>query len=436
MSKPIVVIVGRPNVGKSTLFNRITKTKSAIVGDLPGVTRDRNYHEAEWDNKQFIIVDTGGFYIEPPDDVYHQVKEQALFAIEEGDIIIHLLDGKQGLTPSDIELAKLLRNSGKKILWVVNKIDAPTHEYRTTEFYELGAEHIWPISAVTGYGYNDFMEHLISIIPNFKPETLEFPKIAVVGRPNVGKSTLINTLVGKSRMIVSPIPGTTRDSIDTICTYYGRKYFLIDTAGIRKKNKIGYSIERFAMIRVLKSIQRCDIALIVIDASEGVVEQDKKIAGIVNEYGKGVIFLLNKWDKIKDPEKTYKILVDELYRKIWFMDYAPVITISAIEKKRVTKIFPVIDEIINERKKRIPTSELNKYFQEILSTINLPIYKGKEIKLYYFTQVGIEPPTFVIYCNYPTAIKDTYARYIERILRNNFIFKGTPIKIYFKKKES
>jgi GTP-binding protein len=435
MAKPVVVIVGRSNVGKSTLFNRITKTKSAIVEDLPGVTRDRNYIDAEWDNKKFTVVDTGGFYLEPPDEIFSQVKEHALFAIEEGDVIIHLLDGKEGLKPSDFELAKLLRSSGKKVLWVVNKIDAPSREDRIIDFYSLGVDKIWPISALTGYGYDDFMEHLTSILPSSIPETSEFPKVAVVGRPNVGKSTLINTLIGKKRMIVSATPGTTRDSIDTVCTYYGKKYILIDTAGLRKKGKIGYSIERFAMIRALRSIQRCDIALLVLDANEGVVEQDKQIANIVNEYGKGAIFLLNKWDMVEDPEFAYKRLINELYRKIWFMDYVPALTISAIEKKRVTKIFPIIDEIISERKKRIPTPQLNKYFEEVLSTINLPLYKGKQVKMYYITQVEIEPPTFIIFCNYPSAIKDTYIRYMEKILRSKFTFKGTPVKIYIKQKD-
>jgi len=435
MAKPIVVIVGRPNVGKSTLFNRMSRTHAAIVEDIPGVTRDRNYLDAEWEGKNFTVVDTGGFYPEPPEDIYLQIKEHAIFAIEEGDVIIHLLDGKDGLTPSDMELARLLRASGKKVLWAVNKIDGPTREERLYDFYPIGAENLWPVSAATGYGYDDFMEKLISLLPLYVEEEFDYPKIAVVGRPNVGKSTIINTLLGKKRMLVSPVPGTTRDSIDSICTYYGRKYLLIDTAGLRKKDKVGYSIERFSMVRAIRSIERCDIALIVIDASKGIVEQDQKIAGIVEGYGKGAIFLLNKWDLIDKPEEAHERLGNELSRKIWFMQYVPFLTISALEKKRITKVFPIIDEIIKERKKRIPTADLNRFFREFVSGMSLPLYKGKTAKLYYITQVKTEPPAFVVFTNYASALKDTHIRYIDKGLRSRFSFEGTPIRIYIKTKK-
>ncbi|MEW6584468.1 MAG: ribosome biogenesis GTPase Der, partial [Nitrospirota bacterium] len=242
MPKPIVVIVGRPNVGKSTLFNRMTGSRAAIVENSPGVTRDTHYLDADWEGKSFVVVDTGGFYPEPSDDIFLQVKEQAQFAIEEGDLVIHLLDGKEGLTPSDIEISRLLRKSGKKVLWVVNKIDAPTREERLYDFYPLGAEELRPVSAVTGYGYDEFMDAVASLLPSYGEDVIDYPKVAVVGRPNVGKSTLINTLLGKKRMIVSHIPGTTRDAIDSICTYYGKKYLFIDTAGIRRKDSVGYSI--------------------------------------------------------------------------------------------------------------------------------------------------------------------------------------------------
>jgi GTP-binding protein len=432
MAKPIVVIVGRPNVGKSTLFNRMTRSHAAIVEAIPGVTRDRNYLDAEWEGKIFIVVDTGGFYPEPIEDIFLQIKEHAMFAIDEGDVIIHLLDGKDGLTPSDMELARLLRASGKKVLWAVNKIDGPTREDRLYDFYPIGTEELWPISAATGYGYDDFMDKLISLLPLSVEEKVDYPKVAVVGRPNVGKSTLINTLLGKKRMIVSPVPGTTRDSVDSICTYYGRKYLLIDTAGIRRKDKVGYSIERFSMVRAIRSIERCDVALIVIDAHDGITEQDQKIAGIVEGYGKGAIFLLNKWDLIDKPEDTYKTMGKELSRKMWFMQYVPVLTLSALEKKRVTKVFPIIDGVIQERKKRIPTADLNKVFREVVSTTSLPPYKGKTVKLYYITQVKTEPPAFAVFTNYPSALKDAHIRYIEKVLRTSFSFKGTPIRIYIK----
>jgi GTP-binding protein len=435
MIKSMVVIVGRPNVGKSTLFNRMTGTHSAIVEDIPGVTRDRNYLDAEWEGKTFMVVDTGGFYPEPPEDIFMQAKEQALFAVDEGDFIIHLLDGKDGLTPADMELARLLRASGKKILWVVNKIDAPTREDRLYDFYSIGAEEIFPLSSVTGYGYEEFMDKLTLMMPVYHEEKVEYPKVAVVGRPNVGKSTLVNALIGKSRMVVSPIAGTTRDSIDSVCTYHGGKYLLIDTAGIRKKGKIGYSIERFAMVRAVRSIERCDVALIVLNMEDGITDQDLKIAGIVKEYNRGAIFLLNKWDTVKEPDAFFKTITEDMVRKMWFSQYAPVITISGLVKKRITKVFPVIDKIIGERRKRVKTAELNKFFGYIMSQISLPMYKGKEVKLNYMTQTGTEPPTFVIFANYKDAIKDSHLRFIEKKLREQFGFEGTPMKIFVRAKK-
>jgi GTP-binding protein len=435
MAKPVVVIVGRPNVGKSTLFNRMTRSQTAIVEAIPGVTRDANYLDAEWEDKKFTVVDTGGFYPEPADDIFLQVREQAMFAIEEGDIVIHLLDGKNGLTPSDTEIARLLRASGKKVLWAVNKIDAPTREERLYDFYPIGTEELLPVSAATGYGYDDFMEKLASLLPAYTDEKTDYPKVAVVGRQNVGKSTLINTLLSRKRMIVSPVPGTTRDSVDSVCTYYGRRYLLIDTAGIRKKEMTRYSVERFSIVRAIRSIERCDVALIVIDATEGIVEQDQKIAGIVEGYGKGAIFILNKWDLIEKPDDTYRILGRELSRRMWFLQYAPLLTVSALEKKRVTKVFPIIDDIIKERRKRIPTADLNKSFREAVSDMTLPPHKGKSVKFNYITQVKTEPPAFTVFTNYPAAFKDAYRRHIEKILRNNFSFKGTPIRIYVRSKE-
>lgn len=430
MAKPLVVIVGRPNVGKSTLFNRMTGTHSAIVEDIPGVTRDRNYLNADWDGKTFMVVDTGGFYLDPPEDIFVQAKEQAFFAIEEGDIIIHLLDGKDGLTPADMELSRLLRSSGKNVIWAVNKIDAPTREDRLYDFYGIGTDNLWPLSAATGYGYEEFMENLSLLLPGYREEITDYPKIAVVGRPNVGKSTLVNALTGKQRMVVSSIPGTTRDAIDSICAYHGRKYLLIDTAGLRKKGKIGYSIERFSMVRAVRSIERCDVALVVIDASEGITEQDQKIAGIVKDYGKGAIFLLNKWDLVENPDESFKEVIEELSRKMWFSRYVPAITVSGLVKRRITKVFPVIDRIISERKKRVPTAELNRFFGSIMSKISLPMYKGRSVKLYYMTQVKGEPPAFVIFANYPDAVKDSHLRFIESMLRDYFVFEGTPLKIY------
>jgi GTP-binding protein len=430
MAKPLVVIVGRPNVGKSTLFNRMTGTRAAIVEDVPGVTRDRNYLDAEWEGKSFIVVDTGGFYPDPVDDIFAQAREQALFAVDEGDIIIHLLDGKEGLIPADLELSRLLRASGKQVLWAVNKVDAPSREDRLYDFYGIGSEDLWPVSAATGHGYEEFMERLGALLPDYPVETIEYPKVAVVGRPNVGKSTLVNALLGKQRMVVSAEAGTTRDAIDSPSTYHGKKYLLIDTAGLRKKGKVGYSLERFSLVRAVRSIERCDVALVVLDAGDGITEQDLRIAGMVKEYGKGLIVLLNKWDTVDDPEVSYKKLVEDLRRKMWFCRYAPVITVSGLEKKRITKVYPVIDGIMKERQKRVPTGELNRFFREIVAGINLPLHKGREVKLYYMTQVKTGPPSFVVFANYSDAVKESHARFIERGLRDFFSFEGTPIRIF------
>lgn len=434
MVKPLVVIIGRANVGKSTLFNRIVGSSVAIVEDIPNVTRDRNYMEAEWEGRAFIVVDTGGFYPEPGEDILLQVREQALFAIEEADIIIHLLDGKEGLTFADTEISKILRASGKKVLWVVNKIDGPTREERLYDFFALGVDELLPVSAATGYEFSELMDKVVSLLPPVSKEETTYPKIAVVGRPNVGKSTLVNALLGKNRMIVSPVPGTTRDSVDSICVYYKKKYLLIDTAGIRKKGKLGFSVERFSVVRAIRSIERCDVALIILDATKGITEQDQKIAGIVVRYAKGAIFLLNKWDIVPEPEIAYKKLISDIERKMWFLNYAPVITTSGIEKKRITKIFPVIDEIIDEREKRIPTAEINRLIRDITTSAPLPLYKGKRIKIFYMTQIKTEPPAFVIFSNYPGGIKEPYVRHIEKCLRDRFSFKGTPIRIYKKVK--
>jgi GTP-binding protein len=438
MSKPLVVIVGRANVGKSTLFNRIVGSQTAIVESLPGVTRDRNYRDAEWEGKPFIVVDTGGFYPDATEDMFQQVREQAMFAIDEADLIIHLLDGKDGLHPNDTEIARLLRESGKKVVWAVNKVDAPTREDRLYDFYRLGVDNILPVSAQTGYEFSELMDRIASLLPGSKQDDrdIDYPKIAVVGRPNVGKSTLVNTLLGKTRMIVSPVAGTTRDSIDSVCSYYGRKYLIIDTAGIRKKGKLGYSIERFSMVRAVRSIERCDVAIIVLNSPDGIVEQDKRIAGIVETYGKSAVFLFNKWDLVKDPETAFKRYMTEFQNKFWFFKHAPVLTVSGLERKRVTKVFPLIDDAIHERKKRINTAELNDFLQRTISKAQPPMHRGRAIKINYMTQIKTEPPEFVIFANKPEGIKEPYMRYMERSLREKFSFSGTPIRIYAKSKSA
>ncbi|MBI4824735.1 MAG: ribosome biogenesis GTPase Der [Nitrospirae bacterium] len=425
MAGPVVAIVGRPNSGKSSLFNRVSGRTSAIVEEMSGVTRDRNYMDVQYGGKAFVIVDTGGFYIEAEPDIERQVREQAMFAISEADLIIHLLDGKEGISPADMELAGLIRKSGKQCLTAINKIDGTTKEDRIYDFYGLGVEELIAVSAKTGYNFDEFMERLISYLPSSALEAYDYPMIAVIGRPNVGKSTFVNSLLGKPRMIVSQIPGTTRDSIDSVCTYYGHRYLLIDTAGIRRRAR-GYSIERFAMLRAMKSIGRADVCLMMLDATEGILKDDQKIAGMVHMNSKGAIFLLNKWDLIENPDETYKRLTSEIRRKLWFLEHAPMLTISGVERKRVTKVFPIIDEVIKERQKRISTRQLN----ELLKSAPTPTLKGKKIKLRYITQVGIKPPTFVVFTNNPEGIKEDYMRYLEKLLRQRYSFKGTPIKIF------
>lgn len=437
MGKPIVAIVGRPNVGKSTLFNRILGRRTAIVEDHPGVTRDRNYATARWEGKSFILVDTGGFEPISEDTMLMLMKEQTTLAIEESDRIIFMMDGKEGLLPSDIEVADRLRKSGKPILYVVNKIDGPRDEKNLSEFSRLGANVIYPVSALQGLGFYEFMEALSKLLPETEEDmSSEYPKIAIVGRPNVGKSSLLNALLGKERAIISPVPGTTRDAIDSICTYYGKKFILIDTAGIRRKSRISQRIEKYSIVRALKAIERCDIALILLDATEGITDQDLKIAAMTHDAGKGAVVVINKWDIMKKDESTLTDYKKMVKARLTFMDYVPIIAVSALTRQRVTKLFDIIEEIIEERKKRIPTAKLNVALRNIVTRHTPQQYRGKEVKIYYSTQVATEPPSFTVFTNYQKGINDQYLRYIEKGLRKTFGFDGTPIRIFVRGKEA
>jgi GTP-binding protein len=439
MSKPVVAIVGRPNVGKSTLFNRIIGRNLAIVEDMPGVTRDRNYAEAEWEGKRFLLVDTGGFDPETDDPMYTKMREQTTLAVEEADHIIFLMDGQQGLVPSDIEVSHRLRASGKPVIYAVNKVDGVRHETFLPDFYRLGIDALFPVSAKHGPGFSELMDELSRMLPETdeKPqdkETGAMPRIAIIGRPNVGKSSFVNALIGEDRMIVSPFAGTTRDAVDSVYQYYGRKYVLVDTAGIRSRGRISQGVEKYSVMRAMKSISRTDIALVLIDASEGITEQDERIVGLAHEAGKGIIIGLNKWDLVPDREQAFKRFTQDVQQRLKFADYASVLTISAVTRQRVTKVFEEIDRIVAEREKRVPTADLNRIFARLAAGHEPPLYRGKRVKYYYITQVDIKPPTFVVFVNYPDGVHFSYLRYIENNLRQSFGFRGTPIRIFPKRR--
>jgi GTPase len=439
MSKLVVAIVGRPNVGKSTLFNRILGRNFAVVEDHPGVTRDRNYASATWGEKHFLLVDTGGFEPESDDPMYSMMREQTTLAVEEADIIIFILDGKDGLLPADIEVSLRLRASGKPVLYAVNKVDGVRHEELVPDFYRLGTDTLYPISAKHGPGFSDLMEALEKLLPDSaddaSSESVEaVPRIAVIGRPNVGKSSFVNSLLGEERMIVSPISGTTRDAVDSLYRYYGRQYVLIDTAGIRSRGKISRGVEKYCVMRAMKSLVRADVALVLIDASEGITEQDERIAGLVHEEGKGLIIILNKWDLVPGREDAFKQFTDDVRQRFKFAAYAPILTVSAKTRQRVTKIFDVIDTVALECGRRIPTAELNRVFERLISEHEPPMHRGKRVKYYYITQADVKPPTFIAFVNQPDGIHFSYLRYIENNLREAFGFIGAPIRIFAKKR--
>jgi GTP-binding protein len=438
MHKPVIAIVGRPNVGKSTLFNRIIGRNLAIVEDMPGVTRDRNYAEAEWNGKRFLLVDTGGFEPEAEDLMFMKMREQTTLAIEEADYIVFLLDGREGLLPADIEVANRLRASGKPVIYAVNKVDGARHEALITDFYRLGIGTLFPLSARHGGGFSDLMDEIANLLPETpaEPEVAVCPQIAIIGRPNVGKSSFVNSLIGEDRMIVSEVAGTTRDAVDSLYTYYGRKYLLVDTAGIRSRGRISRGVEKYSVMRAMKGVERADVALVLIDASEGVTEQDERVVGLAHDAGKGVIIVLNKWDLVADKETAYKKFMADVAYRLKFADYAPVLTISAQTRQRVTKVFDEIDRVVTEREKRVPTAELNRLFERIIASHQPPLYRAKRVKYYYITQVGIKPPTFIVFVNYPDGVHFSYIRYIENHLREAFGFRGTPIRIFAKKRES
>jgi len=434
--KPILAIVGRPNVGKSTLFNRLAGGKKAIVYDEPGVTRDRNYADVLWEGHVFTLIDTGGFEPVSKDRVFIQMREQCQLAMEEADVILLVMDGKEGLTPSDSEIVNILRRLNKPIFYIVNKIDGPHKEEKVFEFYKLGVEHLFSISAVHGYGLNDLMDEVIKVLPHEIEEEgdEEVTKVAMLGRPNVGKSSLINRILGYKRVLVDEAPGTTRDSIDTRFERDGKKYILIDTAGIRRKSRISLRLEKFSIVEALRTIDRCDVALLLIDPKEGVTDQDARIGGFIHEKGKGCILVVNKWDLVEKDSQTTVQFEKGIYENLKYLTYAPILFISALTGQRVKKVLDVIDQVADEAKKRIPTSTLNKALEGWVKRTPPPTFRMKPIKLNYITQVSIAPPTFIIYTNFPEGIHFSYERFLLNQARTAFGFKGVPIRLQFRKK--
>jgi len=436
--KPIVAIVGRPNVGKSTFFNRVTRTRDALVDNFPGVTRDRHYRDATWDEIEFTLVDTGGFT--EGDEFSDGIRFQVLQAIEDADVIVLLLDGKGGISPFDRDIVELLRITDKPAFYAVNKIDGAEQESQVSDFYSLGIEPLFPISAEHRYGVNDFLDALVAglsaIDKGSGRETAEGTiGLAVVGRPNVGKSSLINRILGEERHLVSDRPGTTRDAIDSLCQVDGKAYLLIDTAGIRRKGKVTRKIEKFSIIKALRSLDRCDVALIVLDASEGITEQDISIAGYAFERGCGCIFLLNKWDLLEKDTHTVKKYLDELRMQAKFLRFAPAMTISALTGLRVAKIFKWVDDVYDQYAQRIGTGELNRILETSLAKNPPPLHRGKPIKFYYATQVSARPPTIVCFVNYPEVVHFSYKRFLVNQIREKAGLDKTPIRIIFRQRE-
>jgi ribosome-associated GTPase EngA len=437
MSKPVVAIVGRPNVGKSTLFNALAGEQISIVNDTPGVTRDRIYADVTWLNYNFTLIDTGGIEPESKDIILSQMREQAEIAIASADVIIFMVDVRQGLVDSDSKVANMLRRSGKPVVLVVNKVDSfqkmMTDVY---EFYNLGVGDPVPVSSVGKLGIGDMLDEVVKHFPESaaEDEEDERPRIAIVGKPNVGKSSIINKIVGESRVIVSDIAGTTRDAIDTDITYNGNEYVFIDTAGLRRKNKIKEELERYSIIRTVTAVERADVVLVVIDATEGVTEQDAKIAGIAHERGKGIIVVVNKWDAIEKNDKTIYEHTNRIKDILSFMPYAEILFISAKTGQRVGKIFDTIDMVIENQNLRIQTGVLNEILSEAVAMQQPPSDKGKRLKIFYMTQVSVKPPTFVIFVNNKELMHFSYTRYLENKIRDTFGFRGTALRFIIRER--
>ncbi len=436
MVKPVIAIVGRPNVGKSTIFNRIVGQRISIVEDVPGVTRDRIYSSGEWLTHEFNIIDTGG--IELGDEPFlEQIRQQAEVAINEADVIIFLTNGREGVTAADEEVAKILYKTKKPVILGVNKIDNPEMRDQIYDFYALGFGEPIPISGSHGLGIGDLLDAAANHFP--KVEEVEYAddviKFSLIGRPNVGKSSLVNAILGEDRVIVSEIAGTTRDAIDSPYTYNGQKYVIIDTAGIRKKGKVYETTEKYSVLRALRAIERSDVVLVVISAEEGIIEQDKKIAGYAHEAGRAVVIVVNKWDAVEKDEKTMKDFEQKIRDHFLFLDYAPIVFLSAKTKKRIHTLLPKINLASENHSMRVETSVLNDIIMDAVAMNPTPTDKGKRLKIFYTTQVSVKPPTFVIFVNDPELLHFSYERFLENRIRDAFGFEGTPIKIFARERK-
>ncbi len=437
MSKPLVAIVGRPNVGKSMLFNKLTGKRLSIVEDTPGVTRDRLYAEAEWRNRVFDLVDTGG--IEPGTDsqILSFMREQAEIAIAAADVIIFVCDIKTGMTAADQEVAGMLQRSRKPVILAVNKMDATGRtDPDIYEFYNLGLGDPYPVSAVHGHGTGDLLDACFEYFPpeEEKEEESDVISVAIIGKPNVGKSSLVNRILGEQRVIVSNMAGTTRDAVDSYFENEKGKYLIIDTAGMRKKSKVDDRIEKFSVLRATMAIERSDVCVIMIDANEGVTEQDTKVAGLAHEAGKACIIVVNKWDAIEKDDKTMKRMEEDVRRDLAYMTYAPILFISALTGQRVDKLFDLINNVVNQAAMRIPTGVLNSVLADAQARVQPPTDKGRRLKIYYMTQIGVKPPHFVIFCNEARLFHFSYQRYLENQIRSTFGLTGTPVRITIRQK--
>ena len=438
MSKPILAIVGRPNVGKSTLFNALAGERISIVKDTPGVTRDRIYAETAWLDRAFTVIDTGGIEPDTSDIILAQMREQAQIAIDTADVIIFMTDVRQGLVDADLRVADLLRRSQKPVVLAVNKVDNfKQQEMEVYEFYNLGLGDPYPISAEGKQGMGELLDAVVALFPakTGGEDADERPKIAVIGKPNVGKSSLINRLVGSNRLIVSEIAGTTRDAVDTAVKHNGREYVFIDTAGLRRKNKIREELERYSIIRAVTAVERCDVAVVLIDAVTGITEQDAKIAGIAHERGKGLIIAVNKWDAVEKDERSTREYTEKIKTVLSFASYAEILFLSALTGQRLPKLYDVIDAVLENRSRRMGTGVVNEILMEAVAMQQPPSDKGRRLKIYYMTQVATGPPTFVVFVNDRKLMHFSYVRYLENRLRDAFDFAGTAVRFIVRERK-